>query len=367
MSSVGWKSTTVSARQTACRHGSMISSHGMKSKRKTRMAQKTYGHSAYWYAYHYGWTYNEAKTYTGKYLDIHSYRPRMRERPDGVFRGRDWFRWREADKEFDSTFNPLLLCVCAMVDVGIAMRDKVSKFADPVKRDRMKRELMQDLRRLRRPFYYARETERRRELAAARRKVTRRATTAPMPTPDEVLAAWNARKDSREAMIRLGGMLQDLECYVDNCLRFGESGEVVGRNGGIKGWLFDNLPELLPTYKTLMRYKAMAVRLRQATGTRDPKPTSALLEEMPHHGVVAAILADSKPVFSRVFSALEHMLSPDTVFLDATNRQSRGKRREGTKGIYAPQRGSGEQRLAAKKDICADQGHARQLSRSRRN
>ena len=42
------------------------------------MTRKTYEHSAYWYAYHYGWTYSEAKTYTGKYLDIHTYRPRMR-------------------------------------------------------------------------------------------------------------------------------------------------------------------------------------------------------------------------------------------------------------------------------------------------
>ena len=257
------------------------------------MTQRTYEHSAYWYAYHYGWTYSEAKTYTGKYLDIHSYRPRMRERPDGEFRGRDWFRWREADKELDSTFNPLLLCACAMVDVGVAMRDELSKFADPVERDRMKRELMRDLRRLRRPFYYARETERRRKLATARRK----------------------------------GMLHDLECYVDNCLRFDESGEVAGRNGGIKEWLGEKLPELLPKYKTLMRYKAMAMRLRQATGTRDPKPTSALLDETPRHEVVAAILADPDPVFSRVFAALEHTLSPDAVFLDAASHQPRGKRR----------------------------------------
>lgn len=293
------------------------------------MAQRTYEHSAYWYAYHNGWTYSEAKTHTGKYLDMHSYRPRMRERPDGVFRGRDWFKWREADKEFDSTFNPLLLCACAMVDVGIAMRDEVSKFADPIKRDRMKRELMRDLRRLRRPFYYERETERRRELAAARRKVTRRTTSTPMPTPDEVLAAWNARKESREAMIRLGGMLQDLECYVDNCLKFDESGDVAGRNGGIKGWLSNNLPELLPKYKTLMRYKAMAVRLRQATDTRDPKPTSALLEETPRHETVTEILAEPEPIFSRVFAMLEQRLSPATVFLDAANRQSRGKERGG--------------------------------------
>ena len=310
------------------------------------MAKSSYSHSAYWYAYHYGWTYSEATTYTGQYLDQHTYRPRMRERPDGEFSSKDWFKWREAGKEFDSTFNPLLLCACAMVDIGIAMRNEVSKFTDPVKRDRMKRELMRDLRMLRRPFYYERETERRRELAAARRKIAARTTSAPMPTPEEVLAAWNARKSSREAMIRLGGMLHDLECYVDNCLKFDESGEIVGRNGGIKGWLFDNLPELLPKYKTLMRYKAMAVRLRQATGTKDPKPTSALLEETPRHETVAAILADSKPVFSRVFEALEHMLSPDTVFLDAAKPQARGKRSGRRRAKVPPKKDKGRKRAA---------------------
>ena len=257
---------------------------------------------------------------------MHTYRPRMRKRPDGEFRGRDWLKWRNSAPCPDSTFDPLVFCACAMVDVGLAMRDGASKFADPAGRDRMKRELMRDLRRLRRPFYYERETERRRRLAAERRRVSRRATSAPMPTPEEVLAAWNARKESREAMVRLGGMLHDLECYVDNCLRFDESGEVAGRNGGIKGWLGERLPELLPKYKTLMRYKAMAARLRQATGTKDPKPTSALLEETPRHGVVAKILEDPEPVFSRVFGALEHILSPEAVFLDPAKplRRPRG-------------------------------------------
>ena len=272
---------------------------------------------------------------------MHTYRPRMRKRPDGVFRGRDWLKWRNSAPCPDSTFDPLVFCACAMVDVGLAMRDGASKFADPAGRDRMKRELMRDLRRLRRPFYYERETERRRRLAAERRRVSRRATSAPMPTPEEVLAAWNARKESREAMVRLGGMLHDLECYVDNCLRFDESGEVAGRNGGIKGWLGERLPELLPKYKTLMRYKAMAARLRQATGTKDPKPTSALLEETPRHGVVAKILEDPEPVFSRVFGALEHILSPEAVFLDPAKplRRPRGSppRQE---GIRNPPQGS---------------------------
>ena len=280
------------------------------------MARKPYEHSAYWYAYHCGWTYSEAKTYAGKYLDIHTYRPRMREVREGDSYGRAWFAWRNQDYRFDSTFNPLLLGACAMVDIGVAMRDMVRKFADPAERDRMKRELVRDLRAIRRPFYYAREKARRRELAAARRKITRRTTTAPMPTPEALLAAWNARKDSREAMVRLGGMLHDLACYVDSCLRFDENGDVSGRNGGIKEWLRENVPELSPKYKTLMRYKAMAMRLRQATGTEDPKPTAALLDETPRHELVATLLADETPVFSRVFAALEHSLSPETVFLD---------------------------------------------------
>ena len=166
----------------------------------------TYRHSAYWYAYHCGWTHSEAETYTGKYLDMHMYRPKMKERPGGEWRGRDWFAWRNAEKRLDSTFDPLMLGVCIARDIGVAMRNTVRTIADPTERDRMKRELMRDLRIVRRPFYYAREKERRRMLAAERRKIRRRRTTAPMPTPEEVMAAWNARKESREAMVRLGGI-----------------------------------------------------------------------------------------------------------------------------------------------------------------
>ena len=299
------------------------------------MKRKRYEHSAYWYAYHNGWTYSEAKTYTGKYLDMHTYHPRCRQstkdRLDDACRGKDWFAVRDAPKRLDSKFNPLLLCACAMVDIGVAVRDTVSKFTNPTKRADMKRKLMRDLRALRRPFYYARETARRRELSAARRKVTKRTTTAPMPKPEDIIAAWNARKDSREAMIRLGGMLQDLECYVDNSLRFDEFGNVSGRNGGIKEWLQEKLPELHSKYKTLMRYKAMAMRLRQATDTQDPKPTSALLDETPRHEVVLAILAEPTPVFSQVFTTLECIISPDTVFLDIGKPRLRGQERKRTK------------------------------------
>ena len=296
--------------------------------RGTGTTRRTYSHSAYWYAVNYGWTYSEATSLTGQYLDFHTYRPRMRERADGEWNSGDWFKWRDSELEFDSKFNPLILGACMAIDIGCALKTELAKFADPVERDRMKRELMRDLRRARRPFYYARERDRRRRLAAARRKITRRTTLSPMPSAADVLAAWNARKDSREAMIRLGGMLHDLECYVDNCLRFDSDGDVVGRNGGIRGWLRENLPELSPKYKTLMRYKAMAVRLRQATETKDPTPTSALLDREPRHEVVAELLADGGPaVFARLFQALERRLSPETVFLDAPKRIKRRRRR----------------------------------------
>ena len=293
------------------------------------MTRKKYEHSAYYYAYHYGWTYSEALTFAGKYLDEHTYRPRMRQHTDREWSSKAWFKWRNATKEFDSKLNPFIFSGCVAVDLANAMRDTVRQLADPIECDRMKRELMRDLRRVRRPFYYAQEVERRRALALERRKIRRRRTMAPMPTPEVLLKAWNERKSSRKAMVLLGGIMHDLECYVDNCLRFDEAGNVVGRNGGIRGWLKENVPELFPKYKTLMRYKALAVRLRQVTDTEDPKPTSKLLEK-PLHKAVATILADEEAVFARVFSSVEHMLSPSTVMLDAPKGREATRRRRKT-------------------------------------
>ena len=307
------------------------------------MARGRYRHSAYWYAYHCGWTHSEAGTYAGAYLDIHSFRPRIenfrsglrglgrglwgRSRDAREWDGREWMKWRNSPKQFDSDFNPLALGVFIAADIGVAMRDTVRKLADPKERERMKRELMRDLRIVRRPFYYARETERRRRLAEERRMIRRRRTTAPMPTAAEIMAAWDARKESREAMVRLGGMIHDLECYVDNCLRFNERGDVVGRNGGIRGWLRENIPDLFPKYKTLMRYKALAVRLRQATDTKDPTPTSRLLDE-PRHEVVEEVVYRDDPVFEHIFLDLEHTLSPNTVLCEVPRVQEEVQKAE---------------------------------------
>ena len=130
---------------------------------------------------------------------------------------------------------------------------------------------------MRRPLYYARENERRRALAAERRKVRRRTTENPCPTKEQILEAWLRVKESHEATVRFGGLIEDLECYLDNSLIRDGDGAIVGRSPGVKGWLKDNLPALWLRYTTVMRYKAAAKKLRQIVGLSDPTPVDRVL------------------------------------------------------------------------------------------
>jgi hypothetical protein len=131
----------------------------------------------------------------------------------------------------------------------------------------------------RRPKYYEAENARRRQLAAERRKLRTRATTNMRPTREAIREAWNHRRDSHAAAIRFGSLLEDLECYIDNSLRRDGKGGIIGRNAGIKGWLFDNLPEIFDMYTTAMRYKAAAKKLKQVTELSDPIPAEAALPQ----------------------------------------------------------------------------------------
>jgi hypothetical protein len=64
---------------------------------------------------------------------------------------------------------------------------------------------------------------------------------------------------------------------VDNSLLRDEDGAIVGRRGGVKAWLQENIPALYVRYTTVMRYKAMAKKLRQVVGLADPVPAEAVL------------------------------------------------------------------------------------------
>ena len=135
------------------------------------------------------------------------------------------------------------------------------------------------IRRLRRPTYYERERARRQKLADARREIRKHHTLNPQPTFDAIRAALRIARSSPEAALRLGSLLEDLECFVDNTLRFDRQGRIVGRKGGIKRLLEREAPDLFEKYSTIMRYKAMAKRFRQACGSGEPIPPAMLLPE----------------------------------------------------------------------------------------
>ena len=118
-------------------------------------------------------------------------------------------------------------------------------------------------------------------LACERRKLLCRSTVAPKPTPTDIRVAWRFAHDSYENRLRLGGLLLDLECFVDNSLYGKLSGphpKIQGRRPGIRGWLRENCPELSSKYFTLMRLKGLAKRLRQTLEIPDPVPTAILFD-----------------------------------------------------------------------------------------
>ena len=133
------------------------------------------------------------------------------------------------------------------------------------------------VKRLRRPTYYEKERERRRKLAEARREIRRHHTLNPKPAFDAIRAALRVARGSPEDALRLGSLLEDLECFVDNTLVHDAQGQIVGRRGGIKRLLQREAPDLFERYSTIMRYKAMAKRFRQACGSAEPVPPAALL------------------------------------------------------------------------------------------
>jgi hypothetical protein len=182
-----------------------------------------------------------------------------------------------------------------------------------------------------RPLYYERETARRRALASDRRRISKRITVNACPTKEAVLEAYIRRKDSKEAAIRFGSLIHDLECYVDNSLRFAD-GRITGRNEGVKGWLADNIPVLLSKYTTIMRYKAAAKKLKQLTELDDPMPAEVVLagedsdvggetdagaeKDVPDEKVLRAI-AIYREIADGVQGATQMMAKID-VFLDPT-------------------------------------------------
>ena len=115
----------------------------------------------------------------------------------------------------------------------------------------------------------------RRRLLKQRRRSTRGA-----PTPEALAAAWAKSRKSLEWRLRLGSMLEDLEPVVDQSYIRDEDGVIVGREPGIRGWLFDHCQVVSEHYKTAMGYKALAHRFRLAIGLPEPFTLEDVLDAL---------------------------------------------------------------------------------------
>ena len=105
-------------------------------------------------------------------------------------------------------------------------------------------------------------------------------SSSPPPSPEALLAQYGKARGRGpvEEKIRLGSMMLDVEAAVDSSLVRDPSGEIVGRNAGVRGWIAEHCPQLLSHYASLMGYRRLADEFRKAHGLRDPHPAASLLE-----------------------------------------------------------------------------------------
>ena len=105
-------------------------------------------------------------------------------------------------------------------------------------------------------------------------------SSSPPPAPEALLAQYDRAKGRGpvEEKLRLGSMMLDVEAAVDSSLVRDPSGEIVGRNAGVRGWIAENCPALLSHYASLMGYRRLADEFRKVHGLRDPHPAARLLE-----------------------------------------------------------------------------------------
>jgi hypothetical protein len=101
-------------------------------------------------------------------------------------------------------------------------------------------------------------------------RLGRRSSIHEPPTPERLREAWNISRTSLEGKLLLGSLLSDIEPVVDRSYIRTEGGTIVGRKPGVKGWLSLHCPDLVPHYKALMGYKALADKMRLALGVSDP-------------------------------------------------------------------------------------------------
>ena len=108
-----------------------------------------------------------------------------------------------------------------------------------------------------------------------------------------------------------------LSVTVDASYVRGDDGKIVGRQGGIKGWMEKIAPDLMTHYKTLMHYKAVADKFRLYCGVQEPDGAEeALGLTIPEHAVTALSKQERHPKAAELLSACRTMTALHTVVCD---------------------------------------------------
>ena len=186
----------------------------------------------------------------------------------------------------------------------------------------------------------------RREAWGEQHKSPSRTSSKQPPSLDELREAYRRRKESCEAKIRLGSMLEDIEAAHGVGYKFekyDDSGTAdsffidydTPWQTGIRGFLKD-APDLLAAYKTLMRYKKLSTDFRKAIGLQDPQPASLMFDVeddaslLPARKNAAALLGGCSRSFRALSARIAKFgqqsgLRPEPRFVTATEG-ARGRR-----------------------------------------
>ena len=119
------------------------------------------------------------------------------------------------------------------------------------------------------------------EEANGRMCIHRKTSVNEPPSPEALRRAWEAAHGARGSLagkLLAGTLLSDLEPAVDQTYVRAGDGTIVGRRPGLKGWMRVNCPDLVPHYKALMSYKALADKLRKALGIEEPDTLDGIID-----------------------------------------------------------------------------------------
>ena len=137
------------------------------------------------------------------------------------------------------------------------------------------------------------------------------------PTAEMLRKYWLASRRSLEGRLLLGSLMGDLSVTVDASYVRGDDGEIVGRQGGIKGWMERNAPDMMRHYKTLMHYKAVADKFRLYCGVQEPDGAEeALGLTIPEHAETAHPKRERHPKAAELLSACRTMAALHAVVCD---------------------------------------------------